>query len=125
MPAPTPIARAPKIGWFAALWRGRCPRCREAAVFSGQVTMHERCPRCGLKFERESGYFVGAMYVSYAIAVVLITAFFLGVSLFTPDSSFETTLIIAVVIFLLFVPMVFRYSRIIWMHLDRTIDPND
>jgi hypothetical protein len=78
--------------------------------------------RCGLRFEREPGYFVGAMYVSYAIAVVLITALW-GVSLFAPDRSFEATLTIAVVLFLFFVPIVFRYSRIIWMHVDRTIDP--
>ena len=31
--------------------------------------MFERCPVCGLKFEREQGYFLGAMYVSYALAI--------------------------------------------------------
>jgi hypothetical protein len=27
------------------------------------LRMHERCPACGLKFEREDGYFLGAMYI--------------------------------------------------------------
>ena len=30
--------------------------------------MHETCPVCDHRFEREPGYFVGAMYVSYAPA---------------------------------------------------------
>ena len=34
--------------------------------------MNERCPHCGLKFEREQGYFLGAMYFSYGIATVVI-----------------------------------------------------
>jgi uncharacterized protein (DUF983 family) len=123
MPTPTPIATAPTPGWLAALLRGRCPRCRRGAVFSGSVTMHERCPDCGLKFEREQGYFVGSMYVSYGIAVVMITALFWVVSFFAPNSSFEMALTVASVLFLVFVPLVFRYSRIIWMYVDRTIDP--
>jgi uncharacterized protein (DUF983 family) len=93
------------------------------AVFRGRVSMNERCPSCGLKFEREQGYFLGAMYISYAIAVVLITVFFWVVSLAMPRVSFEFALTGATVLFLPFVPAVFRYSRIMWMYIDRTIDP--
>jgi hypothetical protein len=32
--------------------------------------MHEQCPVCGLRFEREPGYFTGAMYLSYGVAIV-------------------------------------------------------
>jgi uncharacterized protein (DUF983 family) len=123
MTSPTPIARASIRERVAALLRGRCPRCRQGAVFAGRVTMNERCPECGLKFEREQGYFVGAMYISYLIAVVLITVLFWLVSALMPDTTFNMALTLAVVLFLPFVPMVFRYSRIIWMHVDRTIDP--
>jgi uncharacterized protein (DUF983 family) len=123
MSSPTPIGGTALREQAAALLRGRCPRCRQGAVFAGQVTMHERCPECGLKYEREQGYFVGAMYISYLIAVVLITALFWLVSLFMPDTSFNIALTLAVILFLPFVPLVFRYSRIIWMHFDRTIDP--
>ena len=35
--------------------------------------MNEDCPVCGLDFDRgEPGYFTGAMYVSYALAIPLI-----------------------------------------------------
>ncbi|TMC07506.1 MAG: DUF983 domain-containing protein, partial [Chloroflexi bacterium] len=36
--------------------------------------MNTACLVCGLVFERESGYFAGAMVVSYAIAVPILAA---------------------------------------------------
>src|SRR6185295_15533099 len=52
-----------------AVLRQRCPRCLEGRVFRGMLAMNDACPECGLVFEREPGYFVGAMYVSYAMAI--------------------------------------------------------
>jgi uncharacterized protein (DUF983 family) len=102
----------------------RCPRCRVGKVYRGMVTMHRTCPDCGLKFEREPGYFLGAMYFSYALAVILIgILMFLGALLF-PAFSYLTIFIIASVAFLPFVPLIFRYSRVVWMHFDRMIDPD-
>ena len=40
-------------------------------MYSGWITMHERCPRCGHQFERETGFFQGAMYVSWVTSVGL------------------------------------------------------
>ena len=34
--------------------------------------MRERCPVCSLKFEREEGYFLGAMYISYSLALLTV-----------------------------------------------------
>jgi uncharacterized protein (DUF983 family) len=109
--------------WLAALLRGRCPRCRDGKVFRGSVSMYPTCPHCGLRFEREQGYFVGAMYISYFAAVVVLTLLFWAVSLFEPSLSFEAALVAATVLFLPFVPAVFRYSRLLWMYVDRAIDP--
>src|SRR5262245_17317767 len=51
---------------------GLCPRCRGGRIFRGRLAMNETCPACGLRFERESGYFTGAMYVSYILALPVI-----------------------------------------------------
>ena len=37
--------------------------------------MNERCSVCDLKFEREPGYFLGAMYVSYGLGLVIVMVF--------------------------------------------------
>lgn len=108
---------------IAALLRGLCPRCRDGKVFRGVVAMNRRCPQCCLHFEREPGYFLGAMYFSYGFAVVIVTVMFWLVSLLLPRASFETVLVAAAILFLPFVPVVFRYSRIVWLHFDHAIDP--
>ena len=72
-----------------------CPRCREGKIFrrSGFLLpgMHERCPACGLKFEREEGYFLGAMYIGYglALAAISLLALLLWASMRWPRSAVE------------------------------------
>jgi hypothetical protein len=46
---------------LAAIVAQRCPRCLEWPVFATLFRRHARCPACGLRFEREPGYFTGAM----------------------------------------------------------------
>ena len=105
----------------------RCPRCREGAIYrlpllQGWFAMYERCPVCGLKYEREQGYFVGAMYVSYMLAIppylVLVTGLWL-----LAKWSYSMALLGAVVAYLPFVPIVIRLSRVIWMYIDQAFDP--
>ena len=64
-----------RITAFEGIRRELCPRCRQGQLFRlpvwrGPIAMHDRCPVCGLKFEREPGYFVGAMYMSYALTLL-------------------------------------------------------
>lgn len=82
--------------------------------------MYTHCPCCDLRFEREPGYFTGAMVVSYAIAVVVYGALVLLLWTLMPA---EWALLAAGVPFLVTVPMIWRGSRVIWMHLDRALDP--
>ena len=57
-----------------AILRQRCPRCRRGRMFRGRLTMNDPCPVCGLVFQREEGYFLGAMYVSYALSAATLGA---------------------------------------------------
>ena len=102
----------------------RCPRCGQAPIFVRGYQMRPGCPRCGLRFEREPGYFTGAMYVSYILALPVLGICVLAVYLLAPSLSFWASVAAAVVLFLPWVPAIFRYSRVIWIHLDQTIDPS-
>jgi len=86
--------------------------------------MHPSCPVCGLRFEREQGYFTGAMYVSYMLALPVVAVSAALVYVLAPSLSFEATIGIAALLFLPFVPLIFRYSRILWIHLDQAVDPS-
>ena len=57
---------------FKAMVLLRCPNCLRGRVFSGAVQMNEHCPFCGIRFAREPGYFLGAMYISYPLAAIVL-----------------------------------------------------
>jgi uncharacterized protein (DUF983 family) len=111
-----------------AVLHERCPRCREGALFRaplwrGFLAMYDCCPLCGLRYEREPGYFLGAMYFSYLISIppVLILAL---VFWRLTNWRFDLVMGAAFVAWLPFVPAVTRLARVIWIYVDRHFDPD-
>jgi uncharacterized protein (DUF983 family) len=109
-----------KVSMLLSIVRQRCPRCRRGKVFHGLMTMYERCSVCGLKYEREPGYFLGAMYASYALGLITTAYWFplllLGVSPWLVIGLPAAQLVLQI-------PLSFRYSRVVWLHLDHRFDP--
>ncbi|WP_175402755.1 DUF983 domain-containing protein [Mangrovivirga cuniculi] len=87
--------------------------------------MNDKCSCCGLRFEIEPGFYFGAMYISYAFVVALFvaTSLFLKV-IFDPDLIYY--LITLPVISVILMPIIFRFSRTIYLYLVGGIkfDPN-
>ena len=109
---------------LTAVLRQRCPRCLQGHVFHGLVSMYETCPQCGYQFGREPGYFTGAMFASYTLAVPILFLIFVGLWYFFSGTwTLMFNLLITFLVFLPFVPPIFRYSRILWMHVDWKLDP--
>jgi uncharacterized protein (DUF983 family) len=104
--------------------RMRCPHCCEGRIYQRGMTMNERCPTCGLEFTREPGYFMGALYISYALAIVFLLAGMLAVLFFFPEMDPGWAVLISAGCFIPFVPMVTRYSRVIWIFFDRWAWPS-
>lgn len=105
--------------------RQRCPRCRLGRLFRGPFTMNDPCPVCGLLFQREEGYFLGAMYTSYILSSALLTVFYLAAAALLPTWSSLMVAVAAVLAFLPFTPAVFRYSRVMWIYFDRAVCPSN
>jgi uncharacterized protein (DUF983 family) len=104
----------------------RCPECFQGRVFQGWgLTMNDPCPVCGTIFQREEGYFLGAMYVSYVIGCVLIAPMFFLVHWLWPSLNSIVTALVVGGLYLPFVPSTVRYSRVIWMHFERWVCPGD
>jgi uncharacterized protein (DUF983 family) len=104
--------------------RLRCPRCGKSNVFHptrfpfvSEPKMKQECEHCGYKFDREPGYFLGAMYVSYGLAVLEgIIAYFLAKYLIFGLSPLTLALITAAAI--LFCAMWnYRMARVIWLNV--------
>jgi uncharacterized protein (DUF983 family) len=104
--------------------RLRCPRCGEAPLFTGLVRMRPRCPVCGLQFERETGYFIGAIYINYGLTVGLAVAgYFLLEAWLAPSTAWQVVIWGAFAV--LFPLWSFRYSKAIWLALDHFVDPTE
>jgi uncharacterized protein (DUF983 family) len=105
----------------------RCPRCRlgrmfHYSIFRGWPKMYLRCPVCGLLFDREPGYFLGAMYISFAVGMGVVAAFSVLVWAVTVW-GFTKDVIVAVLLFLPLAPAITLFSRVLWIYLDQTVDP--
>jgi len=94
----------------------------EGKLWRGFLSMNEACPVCGLVFEREPGYFTGAMVVSYGLAVPTFGLIVLALIVAGVDAVIA--LIVGGTVYLLLAPFIFRSSRAIWLHLDWLVDPD-
>lgn len=125
----TAVEKAPRgYGLFAHLWaivRQRCPRCLRGQMFRGRFAMNDPCPVCGLVFQREEGYFLGAMYVSYVLSTVVLGTSYLLTRLLFPELSSILLVVVALAPYIPLIPAVFRYSRVIWVHFERWVCPSD
>ncbi|MET0501543.1 MAG: DUF983 domain-containing protein [Candidatus Binatia bacterium] len=84
--------------------------------------MHSNCGHCGWKFEREQGYFVGAIYINYAATVAIAVPGFFILDAFaqlTIDQQLTLWFPFAIIFPLLF----FHHSRSLWLALDHLFNP--
>jgi hypothetical protein len=105
----------------------RCPVCLTGPMFRGRFAMHVACAVCGHAFEREPGFFQGAMYVSYILGTIyLLVLGVVAVTLLAPHVGLVPALGTVLVVHAACVPAVFRYSRVIWAHVNvRTVPRRD
>ncbi len=84
--------------------------------------MRDRCGLCDLKYEREPGFFYGAMFVSYGISgwLFLIIGFGLAFGL---GWSLTATIITVAILTVAIHNQVYRLSRSIWLHFFVKHDP--
>ena len=102
--------------------RLKCPRCGRGSLYQKPFSMYSNCSVCGLKFEREQGYFVGAIYVNYAATVfVAITGFFL-LDVYA-GLDINRQLEIWVQFAILFPILFFHHSRSLWLVLEHLLNP--
>lgn len=101
----------------------KCPRCHNGKVFEKNnpysfkkpFEMNESCSDCNLKYEREPGFFYGALYVSYALTSGIFIIWFLADLLWLHMDAVTLVILVVSTMLVLF-PVVFRSARIIWLN---------
>lgn len=108
---------------------GSCPKCHEGSMYVAKnpytfghlFKMHERCSVCGTKYKIEPSFFYGAMYVSYAVGIAFAVAAFVVAKLFL-GADLITTFVAIVITLVLFLPVIIRLSRNIWINFFISYD---
>lgn len=107
-----------------SVFKFKCPKCQEGEFFvsrpynlSKAGEIHEHCNVCGVKYAKEPGFYYGAMYVSYALAVALFVTLWTSFNLFFDNVSIGWQIGIIVVATLVLTPYLYALSKIIWANM--------
>lgn len=104
--------------------RRRCPRCGERHIFTGFFDLHERCPGCGMKFEREPGYWVGAMIIITTFTFALFLVLLVGGMIITwPDVPWNWLLGVTIGANLILPVLLYPRAKTTWVGLEMSWHP--
>ncbi|WP_031425564.1 DUF983 domain-containing protein [Flavimarina sp. Hel_I_48] len=102
----------------------KCPNCNEGEIFKSKGNiflfkmpkMNVRCKNCNYKFEKETGFFFGAMFVSYALAVAEMVT---SLVIFWYFASLSPLYVFAIIVLVAILTSTFnfRISRSIWIYI--------
>ena len=88
------------------------------------------CPQCGLHFEREQGYWAGALAINIVATGGLFTLVFVALLIATIPKVPVAPLLFVLVPIALFGPIVYYpFSKTVWVAVDlaflQRLDPNE
>lgn len=110
---------------------GSCPKCHEESMYINRnayilidtLKMHERCSNCNIKYKMEPSFFYGSMYVSYPVGIAFAAAAFVISFLFL-GAGLNATFISIIVTLVVFLPVILRLSRNLWINIFLKYDKN-
>jgi hypothetical protein len=84
--------------------------------------MNAQCEYCQLIYEREQGYFIGAIYINIIVTETLLlgTLLIYGLIVGTISQTILTTLVVLAIV----TPLLwFHHSRSLWLCFDHVMNP--
>lgn len=113
-----------------SIFTNTCPKCQTGRFFQTNNPynlkkfdkLNDKCEYCKESFTREPGFYIGSMYVSYALSVGLMVAFFVGFVLIL-DLDMYYVLTGLVISYVILIPVMFRLARLIWINIFVKYDP--
>ena len=111
-----------KSSWFYAVGLLKCPRCHEGDLYYTPTfglkrlfDMYDKCPNCGQQYELETGFYWGAMFISYAVVALYMFGGF-AVAFFLMDFDPWWSLGFMTFSIIPLYAWFFRISRSIWIN---------
>lgn len=98
----------------------RCPRCGSGRILRGWFGIKDDCPGCGLHFEREQGYWTGALAIHFVLtggSMLVTLIVFIAVTVPNVPVLPTTVTLVSVAVVVGFLS--FPVSKTLWMAIDR------
>jgi uncharacterized protein (DUF983 family) len=120
------------MGKFITAIQLKCPQCGKGELYGdagilpqkGMFNMLANCSNCGLKYEKELGFFYGAMYISYGLNIGLFVIFTAAYYAFFENTfDWRWYIIFYVGFTFLLTKMIFRLSRSLWLMTMISFEP--
>lgn len=122
------------MGSLKTVLKEKCPRCGEGELYESRkyftfskdsYKMKKNCPCCGLRYEKEVGFFYGAMFISYALNIAIFLTSLAIYTLFLKSLWGWTYFAVGYLsIAVLSTAAVFRFSRSIWLSILTKSEPD-
>lgn len=112
-------------GTLATALRRRCPACGEGKIWKGWLTLHDRCPTCGIAPARgEHDFFIGAVMVNFVVAeLIVVFAFIAAMIVSWPDVNWDLLLWGTAALAVLAPIATYPFTMTFWLAVDMTFRP--
>jgi uncharacterized protein (DUF983 family) len=102
----------------------RCPVCASRGVVRHWFGLADRCPRCGLEFERTEGHSIGYIGLNVIVSfTVLFLSMVVGFIATYPELPAGLLVTISVGVALVFPVLFLPFSRTLWIAIDLAMTP--
>lgn len=106
---------------FISILNMRCPYCRKGQFYVSHPydlrrvgdTLDE-CPVCHRAYSVEYGFYMGAMYLSYGISVLLGITTYLAMLVITPGLPLAWRVAVIAFVVLALAPLTYAYSKVLY-----------
>ena len=113
--------RRPVIQTLARGLRLRCPVCGRSSIAARPFRIRHYCPRCRALFQREDGFFVGAIAINLVTTEVAVLLVY-GVCLLAGVKDFQLLLTALLAVALLFPAAFYHHSWSLWLSFDHIVE---
>ena len=101
--------------------RLRCPVCGGASIFRRPFKVRHHCPACGALFQREEGFFVGALMINVVATEAAVLAAY-GLLLLALGGQDAPVLSLLFAVALLFPFAFYHHAWSLWLAADHLIE---
>ncbi|MEW6732543.1 MAG: DUF983 domain-containing protein [Acidobacteriota bacterium] len=101
--------------------RLKCPACGRATLYQRIYKLRERCAFCGMLFQREQGYFVGAMYINILFTELLALIGWLT-CVFVLQATDRTLLLVMIVLALICPLLFYHHAQSLWLAFNYIVE---